>query len=443
MSDAPAPVSGTSLPFTEAIDFLRAKLGTQLPSTTWTDTYGRVNSVGFAVAGAWKDALLSDLGAAVLDHLENGKTVQQFQPVFEAIAAKHQWAYKGKPAWRAAIILNTNIRSAYAAGKWQQIQRVKQDRPYIRYVAVLDARTRPAHRAWNGTILPVEDKWWQTHFPPNGWNCRCTVMSLSDRDLVRKGWKVDASPAGPGLVPTVVNDRTGEGLKAVPYGIDPSFEHNPGAVLEAPFVPQLADDLAQGFVAPIAQDAAARFLAARQSLAPPIAPEDLPPLPAPRAFDPARMLPADVSDTDAVNAFLAEFGVAPGGAAIHIDQAGGALGISGDLFRDASGFLKLDKGGRKPYLRVLADVLKDPDEIWVSLEVLKDGTVVVRRRALGLFTLDGQPAGGLAAFEWGSDKTWGGLTIFPPAATAAKPNPADYLDLRGRFGVRLYARGEG
>ena len=186
-----------ALPFKEAIEHLRQKLGRHLPSRGWTDTYGRVNAVGFAVAGAWKDALLTDLGDAVLKAMQDGTPVAEFQQTFEAIAARHQWAYKGKPAWRAAIILNTNLRSAYAAGKWQQIQQVKATRPYLRYVAVLDNRTRRMHREWHGRILPVQADWWKTHYPPNGWNCRCTVMSVSDRDLRRHDWKVTANDLDP------------------------------------------------------------------------------------------------------------------------------------------------------------------------------------------------------------------------------------------------------
>ena len=43
----------------------------------------------------------------------------------------------------------------------------------LRYVAVLDARTRPEHRAWHGLILPIDHPLWDTHYPPNGWGCRC------------------------------------------------------------------------------------------------------------------------------------------------------------------------------------------------------------------------------------------------------------------------------
>ena len=41
---------------------------------------------------------------------------------------------------------------------------------------------RPEHAALNGVTLPMSDKFWKTYYPPNGWNCRCTVVQvLKDR----------------------------------------------------------------------------------------------------------------------------------------------------------------------------------------------------------------------------------------------------------------------
>ncbi|MCP1217121.1 phage minor head protein [Acetobacter orientalis] len=44
--------------------------------------------------------------------------------------------------------------------------------------------------AWDGMILPANDPWWNTHYPPNGWQCHCTVEPVSRRDLKRYNWTV-------------------------------------------------------------------------------------------------------------------------------------------------------------------------------------------------------------------------------------------------------------
>lgn len=121
---------------------------------------------------------------------------------------------------------------AVAAGRWEQIQRVKASRPYLRYVAVMDDRTRPMHSAWHDTILAVDDPRWHTHFPPNGWNCRCTVQSLNARDFDRYGLALSGEEPAVNLVEKNVKGR---GMVLVPEGIDPGFAYNPGEGLAAQF----------------------------------------------------------------------------------------------------------------------------------------------------------------------------------------------------------------
>lgn len=53
-----------------------------------------------------------------------------------------------------------------------------------------DHRVRDNHRLWHGFIPSIDDWFWTTHFSPNGFNCRCNVSILSERDLLRYGWEV-------------------------------------------------------------------------------------------------------------------------------------------------------------------------------------------------------------------------------------------------------------
>ncbi len=126
---------------------------------------------------------------------------------------------------RLRIIFDTNMRSAHAHGHWQFIQQAKVSAPYLMYSAVLDSRTRWQHAAWNGIVLPVDHPWWETHFPPNGWHCRCGVIQLSESDLESRGLTVTADP--PTATRPWRNRRTGI-RENVPIGIDPGFAQNVG-----------------------------------------------------------------------------------------------------------------------------------------------------------------------------------------------------------------------
>jgi SPP1 gp7 family putative phage head morphogenesis protein len=131
---------------------------------------------------------------------------------------------------RLKLIFDTNTRQAYSAGLWERIDRNKKGLPYVRYITKQDERVRASHRAWDNLTLPVGDSFWETHWPPNGWRCRCRVTSISQRDF-DKGKAPDGAPLNKTAPPVVmrdyVNPRTGE-ITQVPTGIDPGFAYNPG-----------------------------------------------------------------------------------------------------------------------------------------------------------------------------------------------------------------------
>lgn len=176
------------LPYKEAIAFFQEKL--LIPSSAWDDLIGPIHAKAFTVAGATKLELLKDLFESVQTSINTGRSLADFRKEFDSIVAKHGWSYNGKRGWRTSLIHNTNKRNAYMAGRWEQLQRVKSRRPYLIYMTVGDERVRQDHRKWNMLALHIDDPFWKTHFPPNGWLCRCTVRSASKADLDKLDLKV-------------------------------------------------------------------------------------------------------------------------------------------------------------------------------------------------------------------------------------------------------------
>jgi SPP1 gp7 family putative phage head morphogenesis protein len=69
--------------------------------------------------------------------------------------------------------------AAQMAIKWQRFQRNKDLFPNLQYRTVGDAKVREAHAVLNGIIRPIDDPFWSTHYPPNGWRCRCDVVATA------------------------------------------------------------------------------------------------------------------------------------------------------------------------------------------------------------------------------------------------------------------------
>lgn len=72
----------------------------------------------------------------------------------------------------------TNQKQANGARKWAEVSADKQTFPYLQYVAIIDENTRDEHAALDGIIKKINDSFWDTYFPPNGYNCRCSVDRL-------------------------------------------------------------------------------------------------------------------------------------------------------------------------------------------------------------------------------------------------------------------------
>jgi SPP1 gp7 family putative phage head morphogenesis protein len=73
---------------------------------------------------------------------------------------------------------DTAFGSAQMAGQWQGIQEDSEIFPYLRYVTMQDDLVRDEHAALEGYIAAVDDPFWASNYPPNGWNCRCDVEQL-------------------------------------------------------------------------------------------------------------------------------------------------------------------------------------------------------------------------------------------------------------------------
>ena len=67
--------------------------------------------------------------------------------------------------------------SATAASQWESFD-PDESRYLLQYRTVGDNRVRPEHAAMHGITLPQSDPFWDVYFPPNGWNCRCSVAQV-------------------------------------------------------------------------------------------------------------------------------------------------------------------------------------------------------------------------------------------------------------------------
>jgi phage-Barnase-EndoU-ColicinE5/D-RelE like nuclease2/Phage Mu protein F like protein len=411
-------VSGFGLPFDEALRFFRRKV--DLPTRRWDDLLRGAQARGFTVAGVTRDDMLADFRSA-MDRAMVDLDYAVFRDRFDEIVDRTGWQFNARGTtdeqrrdWRARIIFDTNLRTAYAAGRYRQMTDpdVAAFLPFWRYNHNDSANPREQHQAWDGLILEQSDPWWQVHYPPNGFGCKCDVTPLSRRDLKRLG-RDGPDRAPPDQSYETTDPRTGQTELVFP-GVGRGWDYNVGREWTAGLVPPQADGPLPAGESPKRTD--------------------LPPMPPARRADPALILPDRLSEDATVDAFLSVFGATRERPVEFRDRSGGIILISSDMFdqRAKDGAVvgrKATKRQRNPYVLLLADAVADPDEIWVNWQKLKSGSLRLMRTYLRRATLpDGREL--FLNFSWEKDG-WVAKTAFD--------TDARYLEGQRR-GVMLYRR---
>jgi SPP1 gp7 family putative phage head morphogenesis protein len=205
------------LTFEEAMQFFKDKVA--LTPEQFAKLRRDVRIQAFTISGVASLDILKGVLDEITRALVEGTTIKEFQEGINTLMEKHGW--EGLTPYRADNIFRTNIQTAYQVGRYKQMTdpEVIADRPYWQYDAVNDKRTRPAHRALDGVTRRYDDPFWNTWYPPNGYRCRCTVETLSQRQVDKQGVKVET-----GKPPAIRQIPDGP---AVPVNPDPGFDRNP------------------------------------------------------------------------------------------------------------------------------------------------------------------------------------------------------------------------
>lgn len=248
------------LPPEKAIEYFQAK--GYILTWDWKDLWQECQSKAFTVAKVMRADILQDIRGALDDALNNGTTFHEFQKsLTPTLQTKGWWGRQlaskvdptqpdlvdpssgeiktvqlGSPR-RLRTIYQTNLQTAYMAGRYKSMMESADTHPYWQYVAVLDGRTRPAHRAMNGRVFRYDDELWSAMYPPNGFNCRCRVSALTSRAVESEGITVDSSegrlidhdiPLGDGTTTTVKALRIKIDGKDKLFAPDAGWSYNPG-----------------------------------------------------------------------------------------------------------------------------------------------------------------------------------------------------------------------
>lgn len=129
------------------------------------------------------------------EHVREG--VQALNVAFDLLGVTPRNSYQLETIYR------THTQMAYKAGEWNMYKdpAIQEILWGFKYVTVGDRRVRDEHEPLDGVLLPRDDPFWLTSWPPNDWGCRCDAIPVfEESEPVRppKEAEVDGKMVVPG-----------------------------------------------------------------------------------------------------------------------------------------------------------------------------------------------------------------------------------------------------
>ena len=189
MDELTALFSRKDMAFEEAVAYFKERV--PVTASRFYQIAAEYRALAFTVSGYTKAQVLKKFYDELLAALEEGNSLAEFRENMNDFLEVE--GYEGITPYQAENIFRTNIQTAYNVGHYKQMTEpgVKALRPYWQYDAVNDSKTRPSHLAMDGRVFMADDPIWDTWFPPNGFKCRCTVKTLSKRQMEQRGLTVE------------------------------------------------------------------------------------------------------------------------------------------------------------------------------------------------------------------------------------------------------------
>ena len=191
------------MPPDKAIKYFRNKRVVR--SKEFNDLRDEARSAAFTVGGIYEQDVLEAFKSEIARSLEEGtpqrESIKRFRDILDGAGHKQLGAF------HLETIFRTNMQMAYGVGRRQSLEDVKDILPLWEYHAVMDDRTRPAHAALDGIILPADHPFWNDHYPPHDFNCRCSVSATAS-------YPDDYNHTNPSGEAEIVYDKQGNPAKA-------------------------------------------------------------------------------------------------------------------------------------------------------------------------------------------------------------------------------------
>jgi SPP1 gp7 family putative phage head morphogenesis protein len=170
-----------NLPADDAAGYLRDL--TPVTRETFDGLSTQYQRDAFTVAGVSDQRLIKQIRDKLADVMAKGGTREDFTQAVRALTTDA--GVEQLSSFLLDTVFTTNMQKAYSLGRYEQQKQPETIAalPFWQYMTVGDDRVRPEHAVIDGFQARAIDPVWNKIYPPNGFNCRCIVISLLESEV--------------------------------------------------------------------------------------------------------------------------------------------------------------------------------------------------------------------------------------------------------------------
>lgn len=180
----------------KAAEALAKKEGNYVLTWNWDEMSAKAHVHSFTAAKCMNADVLQTIHSKLRKAQDEGIPFKKFYDDIKPELEKAGWIDAGgKIQGRSAesrlkTIFQTNIRSSFMKGRYNEQKKAALLRPFWKYIQINRKSKRDEHEKLDGKIFRHDDPIWQKAYPPRGYNCACTVRTLSKREMERDKLKL-------------------------------------------------------------------------------------------------------------------------------------------------------------------------------------------------------------------------------------------------------------
>ncbi len=133
--------------------------------------------------------LKADILQVVLDllglNIEKGFDFKIFEKALEKKFEKVGFGYNNRSRFKLVYEINTFL--AYGKGRYDSMRGNVDSKPYWVYKCEKLPKSRDEHLKMHDRIYRYDNPIWNYMYPPNGFNCKCSVRAMSSKDVQLNG----------------------------------------------------------------------------------------------------------------------------------------------------------------------------------------------------------------------------------------------------------------